>query len=569
MAAYGSIKSLRLVKACSLVIFCLVCLGFMLSFQQMWLQRARVGLSPDVPGVSRCKSSSVPPLEARWRELQHPVRHLSYNQSNTQSLVAIDPTSEVVGPTSVKTTTCKLISPLTPRVGDTLHFHIEARNVKGHPIKYGGDFWFGVLESPKLKASTASRIIDHHNGTYSLYFLAGWAGDVRVRIILVHPSAAIDYLRNSFRHAEEKVLWNGVFISKGLTEKSTCWISYNGNTSNACIFQPQRALRHTLLVCNPPASLPCSKLVGVVGATSYSHQFQRVLAPDKAYLFTRPYVNAPLAFGKPITIRETIDEKGILDPQLMSLPICQPDLSQTLSDGFWYKDRWNSLVCQPRVKFSINTIRECLQGQNIYLTGDSTTRQWFAEIAKSLNLGSAVDREFKNKSFHLLRTDKKNNIKLEFIFHPLSLHPSSVFVNLSVVRFEADVLLSLAKTPCQSAIVVISPWAHFPNYPWGSYLDWLEGIYDAYSYLKRTCPDIKLIVKTPHPVNMQWEMKARDWMFYQMKQAMWKVFKGSGAFFVDVWDMNLSYLSAPINMHMPSNVVKEELSLFLSHACQR
>lgn len=214
-------------------------------------------------------------------------------------------------------------------------------------------------------------------------------------------------------------------------------------------------------------------------------------------------------------------------------------------------------------------IQECLRGQNIYLTGDSTTRQWFAEIAKSLNLSSAADRQFKDKSFHLFRKDMKSNISLEFIFHPLSLHPSAVFVNFSIVRFEADVLHSLAKVPCQNAIVVISPWAHFPNYPWGSYVDWLEGIRDAYSYVKRTCPNIKLVVKTPHPVNMQWEMKARDWMFYQMKEAMWKVFQGSGAFFLDVWDMNLSYPSAPINMHMPNNVIQEEVSLFLSHACRR
>eukprot|EP00057_Strongylocentrotus_purpuratus_P001906 XP_003723455.1 PREDICTED: NXPE family member 3 [Strongylocentrotus purpuratus] len=458
---------------------------------------------------------------------------------------------------------------MTPRVGDTLHFHIEARNEAGHQIMDGGDFWFGVMESPKLKAATAARVIDHHNGTYSMYFLASWAGDVRVRITLVHPSAAIDYLRHSFRHAEKKVLWNGIFSSRTVKQKSLCWINHHGNMSNTCVYLPQRALHHTQLICNPPASLPCNTLSGVVGATSYAYQFQRVLTPDVAHLFTRAFVNVPLPFEKPSTIQETIDGRAILDPQLYSLPICQADLSRALSDGFWYNNHWQSLVCQPRIKFSKMNIQECLRGQNIYLTGDSTTRQWFAEIAKSLNLSSAADRQFKAKSFHLFRKDMKSNISLEFIFHPLSLHPSAVFVNFSIVRFEADVLHSLAKVPCQNAIVVISPWAHFPNYPWGSYVDWLEGIRDAYSYVKRTCPNIKLVVKTPHPVNMQWEMKARDWMFYQMKEAMWKVFQGSGAFFLDVWDMNLSYPSAPINMHMPNNVIQEEVSLFLSRACRR
>ena len=257
-----------------------------------------------------------------------------------------------------------------------------------------------------------------------------------------------------------------------------------------------------------------------------------------------------------------------LAPSQLRLTACKPDLPRTLTDGFWYDNKWTSLICKPFIHYSKDSIRMCLRNRHVYLTGDSTIRQWFAEIANTLGMSRKEDNQFRNKSFYLSRYDEKDNIDLKFIFHPLSLHPSSVFVNLSVVQFEADVLANLGGDSCNH-IVVISPWAHFPNYPWGSYVEWLEGIRDAYLLARKRCPNLKFVVKTPHAVNMQWEMKGRDWMFYQMKQAMWDTFLGTGAIFVDVWDMNLSYPSTPINLHMPGEVVKEEVSFFLSHVCAR
>ncbi|XP_071476363.1 NXPE family member 1-like [Diadema antillarum] len=516
-------------------------------------------------------------LETRWRHILSPwntTRRRPYPDepiakgSIGQSLVAVDVQPISMGLTSAVTSDYELISPQHPSVGDTLHYHLFAKDANGRARHRGGDFWYAVLQTPKLKASTAARIVDHDNGTYSLYFLAGWAGKVQVNVTLVHPSEAVDYLRSSFRHEEKKVQWEGMFTSAERTENSLCWVAYSGEWSKVCEYRPVRALFQTRILCSPPPSLPCNTLRGLRGTTTYRNQFERVLPREKVYLFQEGYVHAKLQFSSSVTIQATREGSKVLDRDILPLPTCQPDLPVTVSDGFWFGNRWHSLVCSPQVEFRGPSIRSCLKHQNVFFTGDSTTRQWFSAVVKALGRSKPEDNQFKNKSFYLERRDTMSDINFKFIFHPLSLHPHAVFVNLSVVRFEADVLLGLPRDSCNH-VVVFSPWAHFPNYPWRSYLEWLEGVRDALLVARERCPGLKFVVKTPHPVNMQQEMKARDWMFYQMRAAMFDAFSGVGALFVDTWDMNLSYPSAPSNMHMPDKVISEEISLFLSHLCSR
>ena len=54
------------------------------------------------------------------------------------------------------------------------------------------------------QAATSGRILDHHNGTYSMYFVAAWSGKVNVNVTLVHPGESIHYLRHTYRYNSDQ-----------------------------------------------------------------------------------------------------------------------------------------------------------------------------------------------------------------------------------------------------------------------------------------------------------------------------------------------------------------------------
>ena len=211
---------------------------------------------------------------------------------------------------------------------------------------------------------------------------------------------------------------------------------------------------------------------------------------------------------------------------------------------------------------------QCLKHTNVIFTGDSTTRQWFASLAELFGVGHPEDHE---RTFILERNLPQPDINISFAFHPLSTHPKPVFVNFSRVRFEVDILLDIpakgVASSCDSKhVVVISPWAHFIMWPWDAYMEWLTHIRDAMLEVVQKCPNLKVVVKSPHAVDKVTSYKGRDYLFIEMMQAMRDVFQGTGAIFIDIWDMDYAYPS-PMVLHMPKEVINQEIALFLSYIC--
>eukprot|EP00057_Strongylocentrotus_purpuratus_P010017 XP_011664491.1 PREDICTED: uncharacterized protein LOC105438412 [Strongylocentrotus purpuratus] len=187
-------------------------------------------------------------------------------------------------------------------------------------------------------------------------------------------------------------------------------------------------------------------------------------------------------------------------------PTGQNGMDTPLAEGYWWNKTWFSLTCGPRVPLNKANVQHCLHDTNIYLTGDSTKRQWFAAITEDLGLGQPKDHE---RIFLLQRRDKAANLNLTFIFHPLTAHPQQVSVNLSTVKFEA-----------------YSPWAHFSIWQWEAYTDWLKGIRAAILVAKQRFPNLLFVYKSPHPVDKWSVFPARDVVFNEMRALVKDVFKG-------------------------------------------
>ncbi|XP_011673216.2 NXPE family member 3 [Strongylocentrotus purpuratus] len=478
----------------------------------------------------------------------------------TVSLVSIVRGSETI-PWSPKTEDA---TGQTVVVGDKLKFSLEARDVMGRLKILGGDYWFAIMEDLNKNASTVGRIVDHENGLYTLLFVAGWSGMIRLRITLVHPAELAKWIRTEYLHSMRAPSWSGLFKFGEHEERSPCSLSLDAVWSEKCVAKP-KALQYAIIVCNPPKTLPCDTLVSLNGIPSlYTQDFKKRLPSARKKFLQRPYYYTAIT-NVPSDIFVTADDskrQHLLSDGTSYLPRCEPGMDTPLTEGYWWNRTWFSLTCGPRVSLNKANVHHCLHDTNIYFTGDSTTRQWFAAITEALGLGQPEDHE---RAFLLQRRDKAANLNLTFIFHPLTAHPQQVFVNLSTVKFEADVILELPRHTCRN-VVVFSPWAHFSIWQWEAYTDWLKGIRAAILVAKQRCPDLLFVYKSPHPVDKWSVFPARDVVFNEMRALVRDIFEGLGVIFVDIWDINLGS-PWPITLHMPSDVIDQEVSVLLSYLC--
>ena len=176
--------------------------------------------------------------------------------------------------TSAKFSRYYLVTPSEQLVqGSMIHVAIEARDQEQQPMVSGGDYWHAVMSCMSTnqphQASTAGRIVDYNNGTYSAYFYAAWSGHAEINITLVHPSIAVRFLHDKLWHIGPKVFWSATFqknASKSVTQKiqfdTLCWITSKDLKTNTTCEYPERnqALGNYTFVCNQSQDGHCRPL---------------------------------------------------------------------------------------------------------------------------------------------------------------------------------------------------------------------------------------------------------------------------------------------------------------------
>ena len=161
------------------------------------------------------------------------------------------------------------------------------------------------------------------------------------------------------------------------------------------------------------------------------------------------------------------------------------------------------------------------------------------------------------------------NLTVSFHFHPLIGTKHKIPIN--EVNYEVDILKSIPTNNCSHLVLVISPWAHYCQWSKESYKQRLFKIREGILKFKVRCPDVSIIIKGAHP-REQKTVESRiyysNYLLHEINILMKDIFYGSGALFLDVWDLNLSY-PATNNVHMPVKCVKQELMNFLTYICKK
>ncbi|XP_006821143.2 NXPE family member 3-like [Saccoglossus kowalevskii] len=464
--------------------------------------------------------------------------------------------------------------------GDIITLQIHARDDNGRERVFGGDIWRVDIYNTKIKfASTCmNKIIDHDNGSYTAHVYAGKSGNMQLRVSLVAQREAVEFVKSVVWPSEPRITWRGIFAKGDFNESSYCFLMRNGVWKNKCEFPHAKALGKTTFLCEPPTVLDCKDLIQVTNGPGPIEQeyveLRNLKTQERKNKYLFKSVNSIMA-NVPGQI--VIHGRKASDYELYSVPQCNADIQEPVSDGYWLGSIWHSLVCQDRQWNDVTEIQQCLRGKDVYFHGDSTMRQWYHKMLQMA--GVKVDaNNWRDKPesipgqfvvsgddpYAMMVTNVRDDINFTFNCHAISRHRTHIPIHR--FKFMADILDSM-RTPKCNYVFVFSLWSHFHWWALDSYTERLVNIRKAVERLRKRCPNSIMAVKGAH---YRGGSPYLDVMYYNMNRIMKEIFKDQGIFFINIWDMNLSYSIAkktPYSIHMPIDLIQQEVNMFLSHVC--
>ncbi|XP_044138818.1 NXPE family member 3-like isoform X1 [Bufo gargarizans] len=443
----------------------------------------------------------------------------------------------------------QLINPQsTYRVGEKVEVLITARDYNGQPKGYGGDFFQAKLHSPKLKAGVTGEVKDQGNGSYLATFLLPWPGEAQIHIRLIHSSEAVDVLKKKRESQPGKVYFFGFFQFNHTSEVMECNMEIS--TKNVCTYKDP--VTGNTWQCVHPQKLACDTLVyhSMGGYRKVTNQLEDSLlkVSDRKLSWSIPPINV-------------ISDKGFSD-LISKLPICRPGQGAPQPSGFYYKDKWTSLVCRAQHFLRPSDALACLKGKDIHMFGDSTLRQWFEYLERFIPSLKRIDLHANYKSGPLIAVDADAGLVMRWRAHGLPLRTGKT--KMSDLHYEAAHLAGIGGGP--HTAIVMTLWAHFTTYPVRFYIERLEGVRQAISSLLFRSPETTVIIKSANTGYKS--IFGSDWLSLQLDILLREIFKGMQVIILDAWDMtSCHYL--PDNIHPGPPVIKNEVDLMLSHICPK
>ncbi|XP_040208139.1 NXPE family member 3-like [Rana temporaria] len=451
--------------------------------------------------------------------------------------------------TNPNTTECSLLDPRTTyNVGERVKVFIRARDHNGHPKTYGGDYFQAKLHSPNLKAGVTGSITDHKNGSYTATFLLLWPGICNISISLVHSSEAIVILRKKRETRPDKVYYAGYFHYKRKKAVVECNAQPPGQ--DVCSYRDSHTGEEWF--CVRPQGFPC---------TSYlehsSSGNREILTSAEREFLNSSVSNKVIPSALPGLVvqpqKRTTEVKNI----------CKPGLTNPEPAGYYYQDKWNSLVCRNRNFPTPATVTACLKGKVVYMFGDSTLRQWWEYLVDFVPSLQRVDLHVSYTSGPLLATDTEHNFLLHWRAHqrPLSMKRT----RLQELKYIANELDGMGGGD-DGLVIVINCLAHFIFFPVDVYLRRMVIIRDAVARLLERSPRTKVIIKSGNTGFLF--IHGSDWLSLQLDTVMRAVFSGLPVTILDAWQMtSCHYL--PNKIHPKKIIIENMVDLMLSFICPK
>uniref|UniRef100_A0A8C6SAU3 Neurexophilin and PC-esterase domain family, member 3 n=1 Tax=Neogobius melanostomus TaxID=47308 RepID=A0A8C6SAU3_9GOBI len=445
-------------------------------------------------------------------------------------------------PFSLNLTTCAAKSSFTImprsegwRVGDELTVRVQLRDFNGNPKRSGGDFLCGRLHNRALGAGVVGQVQDHLNGTFTVVFPLLWNGTADV--MLVQTSESITVLKRLTEEQPGRISFTSAFRLGDVTKPSTCNVCLSPNKAPLCNYTDLNTGEQWF--CYKPSKLDCD--------TRVSHTFggfsQRISKEE-----------------------ETLFQKGIN----MEVPIMAVENPSTKTfkpgpSGYYFGHQWRPIGSPTVQQFNnASVITACLKGKKLHLLGDSTIRQYYQHITKTLP----------SKTFFLshsvifgplLAVDHTNGIMVTYRCHG---PPIRFRAHVSQLRYVANELDGVSGGP--NTVVVIGVWSHFSSFPMEVYYQRLMTIRRAVQRLKNRAPETTVIIRTANmkAMTLYESLTNSDWYSLQRDKVLRAVFKDLGVLLLEAWEMGQAHY-LPHSLHPQPQIIKVMIDTVLSYTCPK
>ncbi|KAK7933630.1 hypothetical protein WMY93_004526 [Mugilogobius chulae] len=433
------------------------------------------------------------------------------------------------------------------RVGDDLTVRIQLKDFYGNPKTSGGDFIIARLHNLQLGAGVVGQVQDHLNGTFTAVFPLLWNGTAHVEVTLVHTSEAITVLKRLTEEQPSRIFFGSDFRSRLVKQMTTCNVCLDPGKVPLCNFTDLNTGEQWF--CYKPKTLDCDKRVN-----HYRKGFSQKISKEEQALF-QTGVNLKVP-SWPWEMRQLL---------FIKRRYCESKEARTTPSGYYFNKQWRSLSGPALRQFNnASAMNACLKGKQLHLFGDSTIRQFYLHITESLPNLKRFDKHSSSQSGPFLAKDNTNNITVTYRCHG----PPIRFGNVQVteLRYVANELDKVTGGP--NTVVVVGVWSHFSTFPIEVYYQRLVTIRKAARRLLDRAPDTKVIIRTANmkQLALYESLTNSDWYSLQRDKVLRAVFKDTGVFLLEAWEMiQAHYL--PHSLHPQPEIIKIMIDQVLSYTC--
>ncbi|XP_062994970.1 NXPE family member 2-like isoform X2 [Elgaria multicarinata webbii] len=460
--------------------------------------------------------------------------------------------------TDIKTTTCAKNSKATIVnhqgsycVGDHLTIRLDLFDFVGKKKEYGGDFLRARVYSASLKAGASGHIKDYRNGTYLVDFTLFWEGNVRVSLLLIHPSEGVSALWAARKKGYDKIAFTGRFLSGTLDVSTEC--GFNLTTkAELCEYLDERD--GEAFYCVKPKNVPCDAFVQLMT----SNKPVSYLTKLEQSLFHRNNIGVeiPQRFGE---IRVLPCNRNKTAPSKQ----CSIGMRSPFPSGFVWQDQWYPVFCSMSNFGTLDQINNCLKRKLVYFMGDVTVRRWMEHLTNTVSTLKHFDIHETGKLQNLLAVDTARDIQIQWKKHghPIITDYNCTVKDHSYVAREIDNLAGDGDTA-----VVISLGRNFRPFPIELFIRRAINVRAAIERLFLRSPDTKVILKAEDVREMQADPERfSNFHGYAQYLAAKNVFQNLNIGMVDAWDMTIAY--ATTDIQPPVYVVGNQINMFLTYLC--
>nr|XP_028564361.1 NXPE family member 4-like [Podarcis muralis] len=437
-------------------------------------------------------------------------------------------------------------------VGEHLMVRLDLYNYLGKRKEYGGDFLRARIFSSSLRAGASGHITDYRNGTYLVNFTLFWEGDVRVSVLLIHPSEGVSALWAARKKGYDKIVFTGKFLTGTSSVHTECGFNKTTDTE-LCEYLDVRD--REAFYCEKPNNVPCDAFVSLKS----NNKLISYLTALEHSLFSRSNTGDE--------IPQTFGDIRVIACESMAMTTasekCKVGMRSPSPRGFVWQNQWHPVFCSMSAFHTLDRINACLKQKIIYLLGDSTVRQWMEYLTKRVNTLKYLKRYAIGKPDRLVAVDMARNIQINWKKHAHPFVGSSEYTvkDHSYVAWDIDLVAGDRDTA-----VVISLGQHFRPFPIELFIRRMINIRAAIQRLLLRSPDTKVIIKAENTREMSIDQERfGDFHGYAQYLALKDIFRDLKVGFIDAWDMTVAYGTNLV--HPPDHVVGSQIDMFLSYIC--